>query len=155
MPQIVKGGKYLFGWSKLGNDGRIKIPPEAFEEYNLKQEKNCILFSGSKISGGFGLSSVHILKNSIMNEVLKKNPLLTNYEIPEGTIIEFNNKKYCWIAIHDDNYIYLPQETLKAFEIENSILLLSGRGSHLAIGFIAKGPIYNEAKNHPEIEIFE
>jgi hypothetical protein len=155
MPQIVKGGKYLFGWSKLGNDGKIKIPPEAYKEYNLKQEKNCILFSGSRTSGGFGLSSVRILKNSIMNEVLKENPLLTNYEINEGAIIEYNNKKYCWIAIHEDNCIYLPQETLKAFGIEHSDLLLSGRGSHLAIGFIAKGPIYNEAKNHLDIEIFE
>lgn len=155
MPQIVKGGKYLFGWSKLGNEGRIRIPPEAFEEYNLKQEKNCILFSGSRTSGGFGLSSVRILKKSIMKIVLEENPSLVNYEIYEGAIIEFNNKKYCWITIHEDNSIYLPQETLKAFGIEQSDLLLSGRGSHLAIGFIAKGPIYNEAKNHPEIEIFE
>jgi hypothetical protein len=155
MPQIVKGGKYLFGWSKIGNGGRISIPPEAFKEYNLRQDKYCILFSGSKTSGGFGLSSVRILKNSIMNEVLKKNPLLANYEIPEGAIIEFNNEKYCWVLLHEDKSIYVPQETLKAFGIEHNELLLSGRGSHLAIGFIAKGPIYIGAKNHPEIEVFE
>ena len=155
MPQIVKGGKYLFGWSKIGNEGKIRIPPEAFEEYNLKQDKFCILFSGSKTSGGFGLSSVRILKNSIMNEVLEKNPSLANYEMPEGAIIESNNKKFCWLVIHKDRSIYIPPETLKAFGFEQNDLLLSGRGSHLAIGFIAKGPIYNEAKNHPEIEVFE
>jgi len=155
MPQIVKGGKYIFGWSKIGNNGKIRIPSEAFEEYNLERDVCCILFSGSKTSGGFGLSSVRILKNSIMKGLLEKNPSLANYEIPEGEIIKINNKKFCWIEIYEDKSIYLPQETLKAFGIENNDLLLSGRGSHLAIGFITKGPIYNEAKNHPEIEIFE
>ena len=28
MPQLVKGGKHVFGWSKVGNNGVIKIPPE-------------------------------------------------------------------------------------------------------------------------------
>ena len=39
MPQLVKGGKYIFGWSKVGKEGKIKIPPEAYEEYNLKKDK--------------------------------------------------------------------------------------------------------------------
>ncbi len=155
MPQIVKGGKYVFGWSIIGNQGKIKIPLEAFQEYNLSLDKSAILFSGSKTSGGFGLSSMRILRNSIMNEVIEKNPSLANYEIPEGEIIEFKNKKYCWLKIQEDKSIILPERTLNAFEINENDLLLSGRGSHLAIGFIAKGPIFKEAKEHPEIEIFE
>ena len=155
MPQIVKGGKYLFGWSKVGNNGKIKIPPEAYKEYNLKLDKCAILFSGSKTSGGFGLSSVRILRNSIMIELIDKNNLLANYKISEGEIIEFKIKKYCWLTIHEDKNIKLPEMTLKAFGINKNDTLLSGRGSHLAIGFIAKGPIYEEAKKHPEIEIFE
>jgi len=91
MPHLVKGGKYLFGWSKVGNQGKIKIPPEAYEEYNLNLDKFTILFSGNKTSGGFGLSSVRILKNSIMKELIDKNTSLANYEIPEGEIIEFKN----------------------------------------------------------------
>ncbi|MFX1571838.1 MAG: hypothetical protein ACFFB0_03740 [Promethearchaeota archaeon] len=155
MPQIVKGGKYLFGWSKVGHQGKVKIPPKAYEEYNLKQDKCAILFSGSKTSGGFGLSSVRILKNSIMKELIDKNTSLAKYKIPEGEIIESNNKKYCWVTILKDKSIFLPERTLKAFEINKNDTLLSGRGSHLAIGFIAKGPIFEEAKKHPEIEIFE
>ena len=54
MPQLVKGGKYIFGWAKIGNNGEIRIPPEAYHEYDLKKDKNSILFSGSKTSGGFG-----------------------------------------------------------------------------------------------------
>jgi len=155
MPQLVKGGKYIFGWSKVGNGGKIKIPPEAYTEYNLKLDKKAILLSGSKTSGGFGLSSMRILKNSIMKEVLDRNISLANYMIPEGEVIEFKNKTYCWVKIHKDKTINLPKRTLKTFGITRNNLLLCGRGSHLAIGFIAKGPIFNEAKNHPEIEIFE
>ncbi len=155
MPQIVKGGKYLFGWSRVGNQGKIKIPPEAYEEYNLKKDKYAILFSGSKTSGGFGLSSVRILKNSNLKELIDKNTLLANYKIPKGEVIELKNKKYCWLKIYEDKSITLPDRALKAFGIKENDSLLSGRGSHLAIGFIAKGPIFNEAKNHPEIEIFE
>lgn len=36
MPQLVKGGKHVFGWSRVGDTGRIIIPPEAMEEYHLK-----------------------------------------------------------------------------------------------------------------------
>ena len=155
MPQLVKGGKYIFGWSKVGKIGKIKIPPEAYEEYNLKKDKFTILFSGSKTSGGFGLSSVRILKNSIMKQILEQNTTLANYEIPEGEIIKIKNKKYCWLTIHEDKSIILPERTLQAFRINKNDTLLSGRGSHLAIGFIAKGPIFKEAKKHSENEIFE
>ena len=155
MPQIVKGGKYVFGWSKVGIQGKIKIPPEAFKEYNLSLDKSAILFSGSKTSGGFGLSSIRILRNSIMNEILEKNSSLANYQIAEGEIVEFKNKKYCWLKIQEDKSIILPERTLNAFEINKNDILLTGRGSHLAIGFIAKGLIFQEAKKHPEIEIFE
>ena len=83
MPQIVKGGKYVFGWSKVGNQGKIKIPLEAFKEYNLSLDEFVILFSGSKTSGGFGLSSMRILRNSIMNEIMEKIISLTNNKILE------------------------------------------------------------------------
>ncbi|MFX1313550.1 MAG: hypothetical protein ACFFHD_13230 [Promethearchaeota archaeon] len=90
-----------------------------------------------------------------MNELIEKNPSLANYEISEGEIIEFKNKKYCWLKFREDKSIILPEKTLNAFEINKNDILLSGRGSHLAIGFITKGPIFKEAKKHPEIEIFE
>ena len=138
----------------MGIQGKVKIPPEAYKEYNLKLDTNAVLFSGSKTSGGFGLSSVRILKESIMKELLDENSSLANYTIPEGEIISFKNKKCCWLKIHEDKSVILPEKTLKAFRINRNDILLSGRGSHLAIAFIAKGPIFFEAKNHPEIEIF-
>jgi len=50
MPQLVKGGKYTFGWSRVGDTGRIVIPAEAVEEYRLKESEKLILVPGSKTS---------------------------------------------------------------------------------------------------------
>jgi len=33
MPQLVKGGKYVFGWSIISEYGGILIPEEALHEY--------------------------------------------------------------------------------------------------------------------------
>jgi len=154
MPQIVKGGKNVFGWSIVGNDGRIVIPPEAFEEYLFIEDKRAILIPGSKLSGGFGLSSKRILENSTLKDILDHNPLLAGYKIPEGEIVKINRKKYCWVSLQKDGSIILPQKTMKGYGIKPGDYLASVRGSNLAIGFVARGPIYFEARKHQEIEEF-
>ena len=154
VPQIVKGGKYVFGWSIVSKKGKIKIPKEAYDEYGLATDREVILFSGSKTSGGFGLSSIRILKNSKIEELILNFPSLINHQLTEGEIIVIKNKKYCWLKINNDMSINLPETTLDAFGIKKGDKLLSGRGSHLAIAFIAKGPIFNEAKKHSELEYF-
>lgn len=90
-----------------------------------------------------------------MKEILEQNTTLANYEIPEGEIIKIKNKKYSWVKIREDGSNNLPKRTLEAFEINYNDLLLSGRDSGIAIGFIAKGPIFIEAKKHPTIKTFE
>ena len=52
MPQIAKGGKYVFGWSVIGENGKIVIPDEAVREYHLEPDDKLLLISGSKTSGG-------------------------------------------------------------------------------------------------------
>jgi len=52
MPQLVKGGKYVFGWSKVNDEGKIVIPSKAFIEYHFKAGEKIILLSGSKTWGG-------------------------------------------------------------------------------------------------------
>ena len=153
-PYIVKGGKYIFGWSKVSEKGEIKIPKEAYDDYGLATDRQVILSSGSKTSGGFGVSSIRILKNSKIEELIMNFPSLINYRLTEGEIIIIKGKKYCWLKINDDMKINLPETTLDAFGIRKGELLLSGRGSYLAIAFIAKGPIFNEAKKHSELEYF-
>jgi bifunctional DNA-binding transcriptional regulator/antitoxin component of YhaV-PrlF toxin-antitoxin module len=147
MPQLVKGGKYVFGWSKVGNKGKIVIPSEAFIEYNLIAGENVILISGSKTSGGFGLTKYESLKES------KLSVLLAEFRIPEGTAIKYEGRTYCWVTISAMS-LTVPIETLAQFGIKPGDRLLAVRGSGLALGFIVRGPIVEEAKKHPEIEIY-
>ena len=33
MPQMNKGGKFIFGESEIQSDGRVQLPPQAVDEY--------------------------------------------------------------------------------------------------------------------------
>lgn len=153
MPQIVKGGKYVFGWSKVGTDGKIVIPPEAAEEYNLTACTKVIVIPGSKRSGGFGLTTVERLQNTPLTGIANAFSQ-ADVHIPEAKVVEINGKPYCWVELHD-NSITIPGETLKNYGVNPGDLLLSARGSHVALGSLVKGPIIEEAKTHDEIEVFE
>lgn len=50
MPQMNKGGKFIFGESMIRPDGRVQLPPQAVEEYRIAQEGKIYLFMGSKIT---------------------------------------------------------------------------------------------------------
>jgi len=155
MPQLVKGGKYVFGWSRISPNGKIKIPDEASTEYKLKTNYNLILLNGSKKSGGFSISKPEILKSSSIGLLLENLPELIKFEIPEGQIIEYRNRKFCWTKINEKGYFALSSEALKIYDVKINDKLVVGRGSYLAIAFIAKGPIFKEAKKHPELILFE
>jgi hypothetical protein len=100
MPQIVKGGKYIFGWSRVGDNGEIRIPPEAFQEYDLKKYENLILIPGSKRSGGFGLTSIEKLKKSPLGSVLEKDRLLKKQKITRKSN---GLSKIAYFLIRDDS----------------------------------------------------
>lgn len=38
MPQLNKGGKFVFGRSRIGADGRVQFPTQAVEEYRITGE---------------------------------------------------------------------------------------------------------------------
>jgi bifunctional DNA-binding transcriptional regulator/antitoxin component of YhaV-PrlF toxin-antitoxin module len=155
MPQLVKGGKYAYAWSKVDKNGKITIPKEAIEEYNLVNCEKLILISGSKRSGGFGLTTAELLQNSMLRIILNNTPQLANYQSPEGEAIDFKGKTVCWVKMNTDGSIVVPLETLRNYGIRQGDRLLSVRGSRFALGFIVRGPIIEEAKKHEDLEIFE
>lgn len=53
MPQMNKGGKFIFGKSLIRKDLTIHIPTQAIREYNATTEGKIYLFTGSKVTGGF------------------------------------------------------------------------------------------------------
>ena len=86
MPQVTKGGKYIFGWSVMNEDHTLNIPSMAMEEYKMNEEDKIYIFSGSKSTGGFCITRKGLLINSKLKGILEENPKLKNYEINEGEL---------------------------------------------------------------------
>ena len=154
MPQLVKGGKYVFGWSIISGDGRILIPDEARLEYQLNSGERVIIISGSKTSGGFSISRKPVIEQSRLSNILARNPDLAEFRFEEGKTINLGGKSMCWTTIRDNNQLLLTPHMLEAYEVAPGDHLLVIRGSYVGLGMAVKGPIVEEAKNHPEIAVF-
>jgi hypothetical protein len=155
MPRLVKGGKHVYGWSEVGSEGKIVVPDEALADYSLTSPCKVILLSGSRRSGGFALTTVSLLKNSRLSRILEENPELAGFQLPEGETILVTGKPCCWVTLNTDGCITGPLETLKEYGVKVGDLLLSVRGSSLALGFCVKGPLVAEAKNHSCLTVFK
>lgn len=127
MPQLAKGGKWVFGWTIVGQNRNVLIPTAAFEEYGFHQDDSVVFTLGSKRSGGFGLGHQEKAASSIISSRI----------IGEG-------------FIDKERHIKLPQ----TIGINPGEQLLVVRGSNLALSFLIKGPIVDEARLHPELEVY-
>lgn len=129
MPQLVKGGKWVFGWTVVGPAGQVRIPPEAYSEYGFQSGEPIVFVRGSRTSGGLGVSRQEKLAKSRLAQ--------TNRLLGEGRIDE------------KGQVIFPPESGVQPGE-----RLLVVRGSGMALGFIQRGRIYEEALNHLELETF-
>jgi hypothetical protein len=153
MPQIVKGGKYVFGWAVVGPRGEVPVPPEAWTEYNLTASQPAFLMAGSRTSGGFSLVKPAMLQASPIGDVLERHPALARFDIPEGEAMQDGTRLYAWVTLQDGQ-ITVPVETLAHFGVEPGGRLLVIRGSSLGVSFIVRGPVVAEAQRHPTVEVF-
>jgi hypothetical protein len=153
MPHISKGGKYIFGWSRVAVDGRVIIPDKAMREYRMESDEKAILISGSKRSGGFVVAKKDLLARSDISNVIDDIPRLAHFELQEGETIGYKGRRYCWVTIRG-NGLVLPASTLDDFRIQPDDRLLSIRGSNIAFVLALKGPIVEKAKQHPEVTVF-
>jgi hypothetical protein len=156
MPQLVKGGKYVFGWTRINKDFKIRIPDETYDEYNFTETDKLIILSGSKSSGGFSI----ITPNSIINSKLSINiTRLIGYKKESNSfttnklgIIKHGERIISWTAIEGEKYFRLSIELMTSLNINIEDKLLVGRGSGLGPAFIGKGTIYKEALKHDLLE---
>ena len=74
MPRLVKGGKFVYGLSRIGPEGTIVIPPQAMKEYQYAAGDRVIFMSGSRKSGGFGLTQKRLLEKSELRALVEKLP---------------------------------------------------------------------------------
>lgn len=71
MPQMNKGGKFIFGKSRIREDGRLQFPVQAVQEYDIAAEGRVYLFTGSNVTGGFCVTRKGLLEPSqILMELL-------------------------------------------------------------------------------------
>jgi bifunctional DNA-binding transcriptional regulator/antitoxin component of YhaV-PrlF toxin-antitoxin module len=126
MPRLVKGGKWVYGWVVVGPEGEIILPPEARREYGFQAEAEVLFLRGSRSSGGFGISSPGQITIPLAGRALGRG------------------------RISEDGQVTVPPE----IGVQPGDRLLAVRGSGRALGFVARGPIYEEALGHPELEVF-
>jgi len=151
MPQLVKGGKYIFGWSVVSSDGTAGIPEEARNEYRLTPGETVIILSGSRTSGGIIISRRAVLAETDISRMLERNPDLDKYRIEKGAPLSYGKRVLCWTTILDSGSLKLPLPTWQKYGIQPGDRLLSGRGSYLGLAMLARGPITQEALKHPEL----
>lgn len=153
MPQLNKGGKFVFGFSVVRDDLTIRIPPRALSEYNAAQDGKVIIFTGSKITGGFCVTTYPLLSGSKLKHILEDCPALRDGRLSAGEFIPYKGRKYAWLGIDGDGVIKLPQSALAVLELRFGMELLSIRSSDIAFTMGAKGPLLEKAHNfHGEIE---
>ncbi len=143
----------MFGFSAVNEDLTIRIPPQALSEYNATRDGKVIIFTGSKITGGFCVTTYPLLSGSRLRHILQECPALRDCKLSEGEFIQYKGRKYAWLGIDSNGVVKLPQSTLEVLELQSGMELLSIRSSDIAFTMGAKGPLLEKAHNfHGEIE---
>lgn len=148
MPQMNKGGKFIFGKSLIRDDLTIHLPTQALAEYKAAAEGKAYLFTGSKVTGGFCVTRRRLLEPSKLGHILTDNPALQNYRTVEGEFIKYKGRSYCWISISEDGVLQLTPQMMHFLKLEIGMELLSIRSSDIAFTMGAAGPLLEKARNY-------
>ena len=155
IPQMNKGGKFIFGKSLIRTDGTLRIPPQAMEEYHIADEGKVYLFTGSKITGGFCVTRKGLLHPSKLGHILDDTPPLLDYSAGSGEFIKYKGRSYCWVEISQEGQILLTKKMMDFLKVRPGMELLSIRSSDIAFTMGAKGPLLEKAENYDgEIPLF-
>ena len=155
MPQMNKGGKFIFGKSLIRDNGILQFPKQAIEEYDITADGKVYLFTGSKSTGGFCVTRKGLLEPSKLGHILTETPELREYTAEQGTFIKYKGRSYAWVNISDDGQIALTDEMMKFLKIEPGMKLLSIRSSDIAFTMGAYGRLVEESMKHEdEIPLF-
>lgn len=80
MPQMNKGGKFIFGKSKIRENLQVQFPPQAIKEYNICSEGKVYLFTGAKATGGFCVTRKGLLEPFKIGNILRETSNLRGYK---------------------------------------------------------------------------
>lgn len=145
MPQMNKGGKFVFGKSLIREDGTLRFPPQAAEEYGIASEDWVILFTGSRSTGGFCVTRHGLLEPSKLGHILAENPALRDRTLPEGEFVRYKGRGYCWTRVSPDGSIVLSPGMRRVLALSPGMELMAIRSSDIAFTMGAKGPLLERA----------
>jgi hypothetical protein len=131
MPRLVKGGKWTYGWVIVSAERRIAIPPEAWRRFGFQAGEVAVFVPGSRTSGGFAISTLQLTAES---------------DAKRGGV----GLRELGRSLFGDESVVIPPE----IPVMPGARLLAVLGSCYGLGFVARGPIYEEAMQHPELEVF-
>ncbi len=155
MPQLNKGGKYVFGWSLIRSGGMLQFPSMAISEYHLNETNTVIAFTGSKSTGGFCVTTEKLLTGSKLQKILDAVPELISHETDAGHFLPFKGRFYTWFPLSSNGMIALPEETMNFLKLTSGHKLMSIRSSDIAFTMGAKGPLIEKGlKYSGNIETF-
>ena len=145
MPQLTKGGKFVFGLCIIKPDFRIQLPQQTISEYELTRDDKVFLFTGSKITGGFCVTSKALLEPSKLSHILTDCPQLSGYELEPCEFIRYKGRGYCWANLDTCGAVHLTREALSYLDLFTHNELLCIRSSNIAFTMGAKGPLLDKA----------
>ena len=155
MPQMNKGGTFIFGKSLIREDGTLAFPKQAIDEYAVTSEGRVYLFTGSKRTGGFCVTRKGLLAPSKLGHILSDTPALRDYRSKPGEFIRYKGRSYAWVEISSEGTVALTDEMLAFLRLSAGMKLLSIRSSDIAFTMGAFGPLVEEsAKHEAEIPIY-
>lgn len=155
MPQMNKGGKFIFGMSLIRENLTVHLPTQAVAEYNITAEGKVYLFTGSKSTGGVCVTRKALLEPSKLGHILTNTPALQNYQTEEGEFVPYKGRSYCWVNISEHGTIQLTDEMMSFLGLKIGMELLSIRSSDIAFTMGVKGPLLEKAQTFDgEIKVY-
>ena len=131
MPQLNKGGKFVFGISRIREGGELFLPPQAMEEYGICREGRIYIFTGARATGGFCVTRKGLLAPSQLG------------------------RRYGWLTVSQSGRLLLTEFLLHQLDLNIGAELLCIRSSDIAFTLGAKGPLLERAKSYSgEIPVY-
>jgi len=154
MIRLAKGGKCVFGWSRVQSDGSVYVPAEVRYVYCLEPCCRVVVLPGSRRSGGFCLIEMRQWKNSRLSRLIGSVSQAGLSRIPEGEAILAGRRSLERTTLREDGYIRLSRRIMEPCGIQKGDWLLSVRGSGTGPAFIVRGPLVQQARRHPGLASF-
>lgn len=151
MPRLVKGGKWIYGLSRVSETGRFVVPAGAATEYGFHPGDKLIVMSGSAASGGFGLTTIKTLKKANLSRLAGA---ATGIPLNGVHIVQSGGRLLARTALDKESCVLLNPVVMERFGVKPGDTLAVARGSYLAMNFIVRGPIIEEALQHPELTVY-